>query len=599
MSIPWKAVLGSKCSPRPVLSRLALTCRAATRSTQSESTLKWTRLDSPKLVRLHSWVKDAPPNSLGIEEDHPTNWAPSRNQRIVEADAIHAMGSEVPMIHPTKRCDALQSWRLPPHSIHCVTGIFAGLAAIIVTLGGCALEEREPPASLPLLPPLGTIQTADLLPSLKSRIDELYGRLADRPSDAASNGELGMVLHAHRMFEAARTLYQRAHVLDSEEFQWAYLLGVVDTARGRTGDAVVWFQKAIALDPQYVPARIAAADGLLETGDLGASERLYRGVLDRSPGDPRARLGLGRIHAARGEFRNAVREYEAACASSPGYSEARYALAMALRALGEHEQAKHHLTLYQQDPASQPAFEDPIAQRVLQFQAGVDAYIRAGVERVNSGELELGVKLLERAVDLNPEDEGASLSLMIAYGRMGDQVRAADHFRRSVETLPNSEDLHFNYATILAQQGQHGEASEIFARVLEINPQHAGSLASLGYLREESGDVGAAVNHYHRALEQDPSHPTARFRLGRLALAQGEIQEAASHFRAALDSAEGQRDQLLYGLATAFAMEGNFAEASRIAKEAHANAVSLGNTALADAIKADLVSYQERARSRE
>ena len=502
------------------------------------------------------------------------------------------------MGHFWKWRDPVQRWRSRRHSIRCTRRFPYSLAAIGLALSSCANEEGELPAALPDLPSISGLQSGDVLPSIKTRIDALYGRLAERPSDPISNGELAMLLHAHRMLETARGLYVRAHTLDSESFQWAYLLGVVDAAQGRGDDATEWFQKALVLDPHYVPAKIAAADGLLEKGDLGASERLYREALDRSPGEPRALLGLGRVYAARGELRNAVKKYETACTFNPGYAEARYALAMALRELNQHEEAQHQLSLYQQDPASHPSLEDPVLQRVFQLEAGADAYIRAGVERVNAGELDVGAKLLERAVDINPRDEGAALSLLIAYGRMGDQSRAADHFRKSVEVFPASEDIHFNYATILAQQGKTVEASALFARVLEINPRHADSLAGLGYLREGSGKIGSAVDHYLRALAQDPSNPTARFRLGRLALAQGEIQEAVGHFRAALGAAQDQKDQILYGIATAAAMAGDFAEASRVARDAHASALSLGHTALADAIQADLVSFEKQAATR-
>ena len=499
--------------------------------------------------------------------------------------------------HLGKGWDAVRRWRSRRYWIRFRTRFIPGPAAIVLALSGCAIQESERPAALPDLPSISAFQSTDLLPSVKSRIDALYGRLVDRPADPASNGELGMLLHAHRLFETAHALYLRAHILDSDSFQWVYFLGVVDAARGRTDEAAAWFEKALALDPHYVPAQIAAADGLLNNSDLVASERLYRGILDTSPTEPRARLGLGRVYAARGDLRNAVQEYEAACNSNPRFAEARYALAMALRELNRPDEAQHHLALYQQAPESQPALEDPLLQRVLQQEAGADAYTRAGVERVNAGDVELGAQLLERAVDLNPSDEGAALSLLIAYGQMGDQRRAADHFRKSVEVFPASEDIRFNYAVILAQQGKFAEASKLFASVLEINPQHADSHANLGYIREESGEVEAAVEHYHRALDHDPRNPTARFRLGRLALAQGEIQQAVGHFRAALEAAQDQRDQLLYGIATASAMAGDFAEAARVAREAHAAALSLGHTALADAIEADLVSFRQQARS--
>ena len=446
---------------------------------------------------------------------------------------------------------------------------------------------------------MSAIQSGELLPSVKSRIDALYSRLSENPTDPASNGELGMLLHAHQLLETARPLYLRAHALDSDSFRWIYYLGVVDSARGRSDEATAWFQQALALDPQYVPAQLATARGLLEKGDLEASERMYRRVLGRFPDTARARLGLGRVHAARGESGEAVKEYEEACALSPDYAEARYALAMALRDLNRHRDAQHHLALYERNPAGRPPLEDPLLDRVLQQEAGADAYIRAGVERVNAGELEYGATLLERAIGLNPGDEGASLSLLIAYGQMGDLGRAADHFRKAIQLFPTSEDLHFNYATILAQHGELAEASKLFARVLEINPQHADGHASMGYLFETSGDMASAVDHYRSALDHDPGNPTARFRLGRIALAAGRAQEAVDHFRAALGKSREQEDQLLYGIATASAMKGDFAEASQVARQAHAAALALGHTALAEAIQADLALFAQKAAARQ
>ena len=503
------------------------------------------------------------------------------------------------MVTSRMQCNAVRFQRTAAHVIRLGNLLQCALATIGLALTGCSREVNGPPESLPDLPTLSAIRSGQVLPSVQARIDALYSRLSENPTDPTSNGELGMLLHAHQLLETARPLYLRAHALDSDSFRWIYYLGVVEAALGRSEDATAWFQQALALDPQYVPAELATARGLLEKGDLEASEEMYRRVLGRFPDTARARLGLGRVLAARGEAGEAVNEYERACTLSPDYAEARYALAMALRELNRHQEAQHHLALYQQDPARRPPLEDPLLERVHQQEAGADAYIRAGVESVNAGEPEYGAKLLERAVFLNPSDEGASLSLLIAYGRMGDHGRAADHFGKAIRLFPTSEDLQFNYATILAQRGELAEASKWFARVLEINPQHADGHASMGYLFETSGDMASAVGHYRSALDHDPGNPTARFRLGRIALAQGKAEEAVDHFRAALGKSQEQEDQLLYGIATASAMRGDFAEALRFARQAHATALALGHTALAEAIQADLASFTQEAAARQ
>ena len=470
-----------------------------------------------------------------------------------------------------------------------------GVAVLGLALAGCGSEPSRPRPSLPAFPPLATLYSAEVLPSVKKRIDAGYGRASEHPEDPAANGELGMLLHAHQLLEPARTFYLRACALEADSFRWAYYLGVVESASGRTGEAAASFSAALALDPSYIPARLAAADGSLKSGELENSERVYRETLELSPTLASAHLGLGRVHAARGNSDAAVEEYEKACELHPGFSAAHYALAMAYRDLGEQQKANYHLSLYEPNEGSRPIVEDPLLEEVRRKEAGADAYTRAGVEQVNAGKFRQGAKLLERAIAMNPRDEGASLSLLIAYGHLGDHLRVEEHYRRSIKVFPDSEEIHFNYGTILAQQGKVPEASKLFARVIEINPANANAHANLGYLLEERGEFGSAVRHYRKSIENDPDNPTAHFRLGRLTLQQGHASQAAEHFRAALRKEQDQRDQVLYGLATATAMMGDFAEAVRFAKQARESALTLGHAALARSIEADLKSFEKKA----
>ena len=406
-----------------------------------------------------------------------------------------------------------------------------------------------------------------------------------------------MLLHAHQLIEAAQLFYSRAHILETDSFRWAYYLGVVESVRGRTTEAAVSYNAALALDAAYIPAKLAVADGSLDNGELENSERLYRETLALSPALPSAHFGLGRVHTARGDSISAIEEYEKACELHPGFSAAHYALVIAYRDLGEQQKAAHHLSLYQQNEAGRPVVEDPLLEEVRKQAAGADAYTRSGVELVNAGEFRRGAKLLERAVAINPKDEAAHLSLLIAYGHLGDQVHAEQQYRQSTKVFPDSAEIHFNYATILAQQGKVTEASKIFARVIEINPANANAHANLGYLLEEGGDPVSAVRHYRKSIENDPDNPTARFRLGRLALMEGNAQEAVEHFRAALRKERDQRDQVLYGLATANAMMGDFTKAVQFANQAREIALTLGHTALARSIETDLKSFVQKAPS--
>lgn len=466
------------------------------------------------------------------------------------------------------------------------------MVILALALAGCGSGARDIGPELADLPAFDARLVSELPQATRERIEGAYEHVAQFPADLDGNAQLGMLLHAHRLHTLAGEFYLRAQKLDPASFRWAYYLGVVELESGRTAEATSRFEAALVLDPEYEPARLAAANGSLVLGHLDRSEMHFRHILERSPDSAAARFGLGRVHAGRGNFAKAIEEFEQACELAPDFSRARYALAMGLRELGQTQEARLHLDLHSQSRESAPVPDDPILQAVTRMEATSYAYAQTGVERVNSGAYELGAKLLLRALDLNPKDEGVAVSLLIAYGHLGDQARIKGHFDRAIIDFPNSEDLRFNYATILAQQGYSVEASDAFERVLEINPRHAQSHTSLGYLREDEGNFEAASAHYRKALESAPGNPGARFRLGRMALARGSARPALDHFRAALADPQDQQDQLLYGIATAFAMLGEYAKAAEFAKQAHESARALGHLALADSIQADLLSFE-------
>ena len=66
-------------------------------------------------------------------------------------------------------------------------------------------------------------------PKARSLIDGV----AESPADPWVNGDLAMLLHAHKRLSAARDLYRRAATLSGGEFRWTYLLGIAQYESGQ------------------------------------------------------------------------------------------------------------------------------------------------------------------------------------------------------------------------------------------------------------------------------------------------------------------------------------------------------------------------------
>src|SRR3954454_3297979 len=77
------------------------------------------------------------------------------------------------------------------------------------------------------LPDLPQVSTASFSATVRENMDAALVQARRRPRDAAAVGRLGMSLHAHKQFDAARQCYMRASLLDPKSFDWRYYLGVV------------------------------------------------------------------------------------------------------------------------------------------------------------------------------------------------------------------------------------------------------------------------------------------------------------------------------------------------------------------------------------
>jgi tetratricopeptide (TPR) repeat protein len=121
------------------------------------------------------------------------------------------------------------------------------LAAI--TLGGCA----------PRNTPLAELVSPDLnkIPVDKRRlIAAVFQTASDAPADAGLNGRLGMLLLAYEQPIAAASAFQRASLLQPDNFPWLYYLGQSQAGAGQSAEALVTLRKALAIRPNFVPLQL-------------------------------------------------------------------------------------------------------------------------------------------------------------------------------------------------------------------------------------------------------------------------------------------------------------------------------------------------------
>ena len=92
---------------------------------------------------------------------------------------------------------------------------------------------------------------------------------------------------------------------------------VAETRLAHHDRAAALLREAVTLSPT-LPARLALADALFESGAVDDSEPLYRALATEPAAEPHARYGLGRVLASRGDHDGALEEFDAALAPLSG-----------------------------------------------------------------------------------------------------------------------------------------------------------------------------------------------------------------------------------------------------------------------------------------
>jgi tetratricopeptide (TPR) repeat protein len=438
--------------------------------------------------------------------------------------------------------------------------------------------------SLPELPRVAL----DKLPStVQTAVKEGYDAVVAHPRDAAINGKLGMVLHAHNFLPEAEICYRRAHLLDPTSFRWIYYVALAQMDQAKCNDAVVAFRQSLQLDPDYLPAQLRSGECLLASANWEDAGKLYEPLVQKHPASAESHYGLGRVRAARNQWNEAVESFRKACELFPKFASAHFALARAYQRLGKADQAQEELRLSRASEGALPEIDDRLLADVQLLYRDYTAYLKLGMELGGEGKLDDAAAAYEEALQINPQLPEAETRLIYLYTRLGQTAKAEQHFRAAVRLDPKKSDAYFNYGALLQVQGRYKEAEDAFLKAVEINPRYAEAHNNLGYLFEGQGKLPEAITELRKAVELSPGFPQAHFSLGRILVKQGNYAEGIQHLLRSLTvQDEATKASYLYAVAVAYAGVGDLENSVRYLRLARSKTAV--DSKLLQSIDADL-----------
>jgi len=409
-----------------------------------------------------------------------------------------------------------------------------------------------------------------------------------------------MILRLEKKYSQAKQVCREAISLDeSHPYPWN-VLGRIQFDQGAAQKAYESFQKAVNLEPGFLPSHTNLGAAAYILGKDQASMQHFQKALEIDPRASNAHFGLGLVYTKSKQHALAAEQFERTLELDPEKDSALEELGPARLKAGQFEKALETGQIMMERNLSGGAMVSAQAalrlgqpQQALEHLQGIpegnpEAATLAGYSHLVLGQYDKALARMQSVLALNPEHFGAFLvkaGLMFALGQdldlethlrlgWGEALDKAVSFSRgcvlasrgewqaaaeswhsardliqgySMEGLSN-QDLsqatvaqelpHLNLGLLLSYRDLTGPALSELKKALAINDTSimANYWAAQALLKQ--GKRLEAIDHLEKALEQAPRFFTAQYTVAELHFLNGKPDKALQHYRQALEVRE-------------------------------------------------------------
>lgn len=362
-----------------------------------------------------------------------------------------------------------------------------------------------------------------------------------QPKNPLSHFMLGTVNLARKDGVAAREGFEKALQLQPTYIPALYSLANVDLQENKPADARKRFEALIAKEPRNEQGYLGLADVQRRSGSPTAevAATLQRG-LDFNPQAADVWLAMASLHLNAGSAKEALKFAREAVAAIPNEPRLLSTLASALEATGNVNEAIETLVKLS---AIEPHSAQPLVQlavlhsRRQEFDLALDALRRA--QGAAPDDRNVRVRLVMTLKAARKFDEAINEAKAIqkseptfSGGYVAEaEVHAAQKKWRDAERAlgealkvdPRSGDVATQLHFVLLQAGKTGDAEAFARKWLVHNPKDASMRLYLADRARAAKQMKAAFSLYHEAIDLQPDNP---FALNNMAFVAGELGDA-------------------------------------------------------------------------
>lgn len=317
---------------------------------------------------------------------------------------------------------------------------------------------------------------------------------------------LGAAYARNGFYDAADVALGDAVALAPKNGRWLYMRGVLAALRHQDAAAKDAFERALVLDPSYLPIRMAVASSRMAAGDLDGARKVLEPYATRKQAVPLA--VLGDIAMKQKRYADAIAAFKRAAALAPEATRLNAQLADAYAAAGDTKSAAEARA---KAGNIAPTLYDPVGQRVL-------------------GNATAQAATAQRAA--SPKDQAIDEVLAQIENRQYDAARKT--LDTALQKFQNDSMLLTLYGRLEAVTGHLPMAQTRLNMALRADPKNGMAYVWQGFAAEIGNDDAAAENAYKQAIEVAPKFDNARLALATLYMRGKRYDDAIAQYQALL-----------------------------------------------------------------
>jgi tetratricopeptide (TPR) repeat protein len=316
----------------------------------------------------------------------------------------------------------------------------------------------------------------------------------------------GFLLQGRGDLDGAAEAYGRALALEPGNLAALVRLADVELARGRLDPAAQLLASALAVDGAAV-VHFGLGRVALERGRFGEAVDHFERALAAEPAATRIHHPLGLALRGAGDLERARQFLERRGSQDPTLHDPPIAEIRELQTGGGAALARGLAALHQGDPAAAAAALEALVARRPD---DVTARHNLAVARGRSGDVAGAEREYLEIVARWPHDAAARYAVANILAARGQLEPSLEHYRAALESAPDFKQARLRYASVLRTMGRNEEAVEEYDRALALDPELHAARHDRALTLAALGRTGEARRELAAMLERNPDDAAAR-----------------------------------------------------------------------------------------